>query len=96
MSGGRILVSLRDVIISFKSLLKENIDIFGEDIRVETNFTDQLFTLDYNVSLMENEIQICSLSKESEEVAVVIARLHSQKSYQKKELQFVQRNATCK
>lgn len=82
MSGGRFLVSLREVITSekilaFKSLLKEGLDI--ENLNANNNLPDKLKILRENVKMMENEIQEHILSKDSKEVAVFIAGYISKK-----------------
>ena len=77
MSGGRFLVSLREVyssekILSLKSLLKENIDILEENIQEVSSFSDKFQLLMTEISFMENEIQSSTLSKDSQDVAVMI------------------------
>ena len=73
MSGGRFLVSLKEVvnsekIILLKSLLKENVDFGAEDISDEpiNNMEDII----QHLQGMENEIQESTLSQESEEISV--------------------------
>ena len=75
MSGGRFLVSLREVvnsekIILLKSLLKENVDFGAEDISDEpiNNMEDII----QHLQGMENEIQESTLSQESEEISVYV------------------------
>ena len=75
MSGGRFLVSLREVmnsekIILLKSLLKENVDFEAEDINDVP--IDNMEEITRNLKNMENEIQESALSQESEEVSVYI------------------------
>ena len=73
MSGGRFLVSLREVvnseqIILLTSLLKENVDFGAEDISGEpiNNMEDII----QHLPGMESEIQVSTLSQEGEEVPV--------------------------
>ena len=75
MSGGRFLVSLREVvnsekIILLKSLLKENVDFGVEDISDEpiNNMEDII----QHLQVMENEIQVSTMSQESEKISVYI------------------------
>ena len=80
MSGGRFLVGLREVINSekivlLKSLLKENICFWEEnigDLKTDEKI-DHMEVIKQHVAGMENEIQEAVLSKESEEVAVYIS-----------------------
>jgi len=75
MSGGRFLVGLRvlnsEKIILMKSLLKENICFWKEDVSVdeENNFD----AIKEYLNERENEIEGAELSRESEEVAVYIS-----------------------
>ena len=76
MSGGRFLVSLREVhnserILTFRSLLKENVNIWDEDLKSlpNENVNDILDVL----SEHESEMHELSLSSDSKEVAYLIA-----------------------
>ena len=76
MSGGRFLVSLREVlsserIIATSSLLKENIDFWKEDLYVDTSFLTSEFIA--TIDAMTNELQEATLCEESGEVASTIA-----------------------
>ena len=78
MSGGRFLVGLREVlnsekIIVIKSMLKENINIWEEDVKEDSSFDDAMDELNVHLSSLENEIMDSCLSKNSEEVAVMVA-----------------------
>ena len=77
MNGGNFLVSLREVnnsekILKIRSLIKEDIDIFGENVFSQTNeerkeeFRDKLLSM--YVDIMESQ-----LSEESYQVAYTIA-----------------------
>ena len=75
MSGGRFLVSLREVVnseimILLKSLLKENVDFGAEGISDEpiNNMEDII----QHLQGMENEIQESTLSQQSEEISVYV------------------------
>ena len=76
MSGGRFLVSLREVvnsekIILLKSLLKENINFQSEDITDQP--TDDMEAIDCHLQHIENDILEAALLKDSEEVSVYIS-----------------------
>ena len=76
MSGGRFLVSLREVInsekiISLKSLLKENVNFQSEDLNNEP--IEDMETIVSDLQHIENDILEAVLFKESEEVSVYIA-----------------------
>lgn len=82
MSGGRFLVSLREVLTSeriliCRSLLKEDINFWEDDllVRHEMDCTNLGITLSH----YENEIFDLSLSKDSEDVAYTIAGYVSKK-----------------
>ena len=75
MSGGRFLVSLREVltserILTCKSLLKSNVNLWDEDLQKETPNMNELMNI-----AMEHETEFLelSLSPDSEEVAFTIA-----------------------
>ena len=75
MSGGRFLVSLREVLVSerilkCRSLLKENINIWEENLK--QNFNNKSDIID-TVSKQESTILELSLSPDSQEVAFIIA-----------------------
>ena len=77
MSGGRFLVSLREVmnsekIISLKSLLKENIDFQSDDIH-SVPPVDNLNEIGMKLNQMENEIMDASLTTDSEEVCMYVS-----------------------
>ena len=76
MSGGRFLVSLREVlsserILAISSLLKENINFWEENVSSGHSDMSRDFIID--VDLINNEIQDASLCDHSSEVASTIA-----------------------
>ena len=76
MSGGRFLVSLREVlsserIIATSSLLKEDIDFWKEDLNVDISSLRPEFIA--TIDALTNELQVAILCEESGEVASTIA-----------------------
>ena len=77
MSGGRFLVSLKEVlssenIIKIKSLMKEGFDI-DDNLKVSTDQHLNLETLEKNIEPVISDANSISLNEESREVAVYIA-----------------------
>ena len=75
MSGGRFLVSLREVvtserILTCKSLLKSNVNLWDEDLQKETPNMNELMNI---AREHETEFLELSLSPDSKEVAFTIA-----------------------
>ena len=78
MSGGRFLVGLREVvaserILTIKSLLKESISVWDEDIRPDSVEEIAMVHFDEQLDNISPELENCYLNKGSEEVAAVIA-----------------------
>ena len=78
MSGGRFLVSLREVInseriLACRSLLKANINFWDEDLREDNDADGPLSQICSLLSGRENEISECCLDHDSEEVAITIS-----------------------
>ena len=76
MSGGRFLVSLLEVnrsqqILAIRSLLKESINIWEEDLSKEAVLPTE--SLEVIIQEHISDIQSCTLSHDSMEVSVVIA-----------------------
>ena len=79
MSGGRFLVSLLEVcnsekILAVRSLLKENINIWEEDL-AETVQNEQsiMAEIEKEISAISTELLECQLSEDSMQVAVFVA-----------------------
>ena len=77
MSGGRFLVSLREVynserILACRSLIKENINFWNEDLSIKEDNED-IKKLLADIQPFSDEILTCNLSKDSEEVTTTIA-----------------------
>ena len=78
MSGGRFLVGLREVmnsekIMLMKSLLKENICFWKEDVGDNMDKSQNVDVIKEYATERDNEIQDSELSKESEEISVYIS-----------------------
>ena len=76
MSGGRFLVSLREVmnserILSCRSLIKEDINFWKEDISAKKHVDTKV--IDEKLENRRNEIVDCNLNDSSSEVATTIA-----------------------
>ena len=74
---GRFLVSLREVynseiILACRSLIKENIYFCNEDLRMEED-NEEIKKLLADIQPFSDEILMCNLSEDSEEVATTIA-----------------------
>ena len=77
MSGGRFLVGLREVscserILACRSLILEDIDFWKENIRPQISEANVAEFLE-EVSVLETEIQECSLDDDSREVSTMLA-----------------------
>ena len=77
MSGGCFLVSLREVynserILACRSLINENINFWNEDLSIKEDNED-IKKLLADIQPFSDEILMCNLSKDSEEVATTIA-----------------------
>ena len=77
MSGGRFLVRLREVmhserILACRSLIKEDINFWNENIKPDSNSNvyDEILEC---LCPINDEILECTLDNDSEEVAVTIA-----------------------
>ena len=97
MSGGRFLVSLIEVInsekiLSLKSLLKANINFSEEDIFKENSVLEEFVKLRIDIVRIENELQEYTLSKDSEDVAVMIAGYIARKIRKKIECDICKEN----
>ena len=78
MSGGRFLVSLREVesslkILSIKSLIKENLNCWMEDVQPDSTIKADRSEIITSLSLIHNEIEENELCDESREVAINVA-----------------------
>ena len=78
MNGGRYLVGLREVetserILSVTSLLKEDINIWKEDIKPDNNFATEMTLFEKTLEMMQSDIESCMLGSDGIEVAAVIA-----------------------
>lgn len=81
MSGGNFLVSLREILVSektllFRSLLKSNVNVWQEDICVKPHSPE---TFQIGLENLDCEVETLSLSPESAEVAFTIAGYISKK-----------------
>ena len=77
MSGGRFLVSLKDVecsekILKIKSLLREGIDI-DEDVKVIDDYTAPLTKMNEEIDLMIRDVGRLSLSPETKDISNHVA-----------------------
>jgi len=78
MSGGRFLVALREVTISerilaTKSLLKESISIWDEDVRPNPNEASAIPDLQQELDKFAGQLESCTLEDSSREVSCVVA-----------------------
>ena len=78
MSGGRFLVGLRKVnssekVLKIRSLLKENINFWEEDLQIEVNQSDAVGKLIAEVKERWCDMDDVSLSPDSRELAIYIA-----------------------
>ena len=78
MNGGRYLVGLREVetserILSVASLLKEDINIWEEDIKPDNNLSSEMCLFEDTLQTMQGDIEECMLGSDGVEVAAVIA-----------------------
>ena len=78
MSGGRFLISLREVetskrILATKSLLKESISVWNEYIRPDETNAIALNFLKKQLNEIAGDLEYCSLESNPKEVADVVA-----------------------
>ena len=78
MSGGRFLVSLREVnnsekILLLNSIIKADLNFWEENIYAKNTIDSVTLELHTRLDEMANEISECQLNEESKEVAVSIA-----------------------
>ena len=78
MSGGRFLVALGEVnssekILKIRSLLKENINFWEEDLSISTNSDEKKKKLTELISEKKSDVDELIFSKDSREVAVYVA-----------------------
>ena len=78
MSGDRFLTGLREMELSehvllTTNLLKESVDIFGEDLRKENMEESLLIIDDDELNALSSDLESCMLNEEGAEVAAVIA-----------------------
>ena len=78
MSGGRFLVVLREAtnnerILALKSLLKESISFWQENIRPDSSKDLALLYFNQNLKNVSSEIESCCLDQNSTEVAAVVS-----------------------
>ena len=78
MSGGRFLVSLRKVessqkILSIKSLIKENLNFWMEDVQPDSKVKTDRSEIITSLSLIHNEMEENELCDESRDVAINVA-----------------------
>ena len=76
--GGRFLIALRELfnserILATRSLLKENINVWEENLQPDRFLTEDLQKLECDVKEVEAEVLESQLSEESYQVAVYIA-----------------------
>ena len=81
MSGGRFLVGLREVsssekILKIRSLLKENINFWEEDLQIEVNQSDTVGKLIAEVRGRWCDMDDVAPSTDSREVAIYIKRVN--------------------
>ena len=86
MSGGRFLVGLREVnssekILKIRSLLKENIKFWEEDLQIEVNQSDAVGKLIAEVRERWCDMDGVSLSPDSREMAIYIAWVYCEEIY---------------
>ena len=78
MSGGRFLIGLRELetserILAVKTLLKESVNIWEEDVRKESCNISLMKLFDDKLQEILPDIEECNLDSESFEVATVIS-----------------------
>ena len=73
MSGGRILIGLREMELLERVLLKESVNIFGEDLRKENMDKSLLILVDDKLNALSLDLESFMLNEEGVEVAAVIA-----------------------
>ena len=78
MSSGRFLVGLREAtnneqILALKSLLKESISFWQENIRPDSSKDLALLYFNQNLKNLSSEIECCCLDQNSTEVAAVVS-----------------------
>ena len=84
MSGGRFLVGLREAtnneqILALKSLLKESISFWQENIRPEGSKDLTQLYFNQNLKNISSEIESCCLDQNSTEVFAVVSRYITKK-----------------
>ena len=88
MSGGRFLVGLREVntserILAIKSLLKESISFWEEDVYPDSNLDLSLMQLNKDLQDVSVELENTSLEQNSIEVAAVVSGYIAKKMIKK-------------
>ena len=73
MSGGRILIGLREMELLERVLLKESVNIFCEDLRKENMNESLLILVDDKLNALSLDLESFMLNEEGVEVAAVIA-----------------------
>ena len=78
MSGGIFLIGLREMELSERvllttNLLKESVDIFGEDLRKENMDESLSILVDDELNALSSDLESCMLNEEGAEVAALIA-----------------------
>ena len=73
MSRGRILIGLREMELLERVLLKESVNIFGEDLRKENMDKSLLILVDDKLNALSLDLESFMLNEEGVEVAAVIA-----------------------
>ena len=78
MSGGRFLIGLRELetserILAVKTLLKESVNIWEEDVRKESCNISLMKLFDDKLQEILPDIEECNLDSESFELATVIS-----------------------
>ena len=73
MSGGRILIGLREMELLERVLLKESVNIFGEDLRKENMDKSLLILVDDKLNALSLDLESFMLNEEGVEVPAVIA-----------------------
>ena len=88
MSGGRFLVGLREAtnnerILALKSLLKESISFWQENICPDSSKDLALLYFNQNLKNISSEIESCCLDQNSTEVAAVVSGYIAKKMIKK-------------
>ena len=88
MSGGRFLVGLQKAtnserMLALKSLLKESISFWQENICPDSRKDNALLPFDHNVENISSEIESCCLDQNSTEVATVVSGYIAKKMIKK-------------